>query len=72
MFISLLLFYYRDHPFDQMVRGKQKRVSKRSDVSKPDEISRGCMPISSHHKCDESKVLPTTRLGIELKDPSNV
>ncbi|XP_071158962.1 uncharacterized protein [Mytilus edulis] len=61
--------YPRNHTFDSPSRlNKKQRKSKRSDVSKPNAVSRGCLPIRQHHKCDESKVLPTTRLGIELQD----
>ncbi|CAC5368651.1 unnamed protein product [Mytilus coruscus] len=61
-----------EHAFDRAKRKRKKRVTKRSDVSMPNQVARGCMPIRFHHKCDESKVLPTTRLGIDMKDPSAV
>ncbi|CAC5400819.1 unnamed protein product [Mytilus coruscus] len=62
----------REHAFDRAKRKRKKRVTKRSDVSMPNQVARGCMPIRFHHRCDESKVLPTTRLGIDMKDPSAV
>ncbi|XP_076088264.1 uncharacterized protein LOC143058683 [Mytilus galloprovincialis] len=59
----------RDHLFDKPIRRRRKqRTTKRSDVSKPGEVARGCLPIRQHHKTDESKILPTTRLGIDMKD----
>ncbi|CAG2251761.1 unnamed protein product [Mytilus edulis] len=69
------IFHYRcdpserDHLFDKPIRRRRKqRTTKRSDVSKPGEVARGCLPIRQHHKTDESKILPTTRLGIDMKD----
>ncbi|KAH3795443.1 hypothetical protein DPMN_148994 [Dreissena polymorpha] len=66
-------FVFRNHAFDSPTRlGKRQRKSKRSDISRPHEVARGCLPIRSHHKCDESKILPTTRLGITLEDTMKV
>ncbi|KAH3722082.1 hypothetical protein DPMN_065033 [Dreissena polymorpha] len=63
----------RNHAFDSPTRlGKRQRKSKRSDISRPHEVARSCLPIRSHHKCDESKILPTTRLGITLEDTMKV
>ncbi|KAH3873155.1 hypothetical protein DPMN_036382 [Dreissena polymorpha] len=63
----------RNHAFDSPTRlGKRQRKSKRSDISRRHEVARGCLPIRSHHKCDESKILPTTRLGITLEDTMKV
>ncbi|KAH3707313.1 hypothetical protein DPMN_066714 [Dreissena polymorpha] len=66
----MYIFVYRNHAFESpSKRGKQQRKSKRSDISKPHEVARDCLPIRCHHKCDESKILPpTTRLGITLQD----
>ena len=63
-------FCFRDHhAFDASDRkGKKQRKSKRMDISKPNEASRGCLPIRSHHKCDESKILATTKLGCPDSD----
>ncbi|KAH3873184.1 hypothetical protein DPMN_036411 [Dreissena polymorpha] len=62
-----------NHAFDSPTRlGKRQRKSKRSDISRRHEVARGCLPIRSHHKCDESKILPTTRLGITLEDTMKV
>jgi len=58
---------FRDHAFDRYLRRRKKRKSKKADISKLHEVARGCLPVRQHHKCDESKILPTTRLGIDLK-----
>ncbi|KAH3769335.1 hypothetical protein DPMN_170585 [Dreissena polymorpha] len=65
-----LQFPVINHAFDSLSqRGKRQRKSKRSDISKPHEVTRGCLSIRCHHKCDESKILPpTTRLCITLQD----
>ncbi|KAH3823459.1 hypothetical protein DPMN_125260 [Dreissena polymorpha] len=52
--------------------GKRQRKSKRSDISRPHEVARGCLPIRSHREFDEPKILPTTRLGITLEDTMKV
>ncbi|VDI63155.1 Hypothetical predicted protein [Mytilus galloprovincialis] len=59
----------RNHTFDSP-SGLTKNRESQSGLMfrKPNAVSRGCLPIRQHHKCDESKVLPTTRLGIELQD----
>lgn len=53
----------RNHAFDD-----PKLFGKRSDISQPTAVCRGCLPVRQHHRCDESKILPTTRLGIPLQD----
>lgn len=59
----------RNHAFDDpKLFGKRQRKSKRSDISQPSAVCRGCLPVRQHHRCDESKILPTTRLGIPLQD----
>lgn len=64
-----MIIFFRDHFFDTAMRKRRKqRKTKRCDVSKPNEVTRGCLPVRQHHKCDESKILPTKRLGIELED----
>ena len=35
-------------------------------ISDPDDAARGVAPISQFHKCDESKILPHKRLGLDL------
>ena len=37
-------------------------------MSKPHEPARGEQPVRQHHRTDESKILPTNRLGIALDD----
>lgn len=45
----------RNHRFDSPSRlNRKQRKSKRSDISKPNAVSRGCLPIRQHHKCDET------------------
>lgn len=59
----------RNHAFDDpKLFEKRQRKSKRSDISQPSAVCRGCLPVRQHHRCDESKILPTTRLGIPLQD----
>lgn len=70
---NFMICYYktlcRNHAFDDpKLLGKRQRKSKRSDLSQPSAVCRGCLPVRKHHRCDESKILPTTRLGIPLQD----
>ncbi|KAH3725117.1 hypothetical protein DPMN_050948 [Dreissena polymorpha] len=50
---------------------KKQRKSNRSDILKLSGVSRGCHPVRLHYQCDETKVLPSRRLGIELQDLDN-
>lgn len=59
--------YFRDHIFDERrgSKGKQGKISK--FIEKP----RGVQPVRFHYKVDETKILPSVRLGITeetLKD----
>jgi hypothetical protein len=57
-------FFYvfsRNHIFDLKARYKWK--AHRKD---PDDAARGVAPIRQFHKCDESKILPHKRLGLDL------
>ena len=64
--------FFSDHPFDELVRGKRKqRVSKLSDVSNINVVSRGCQPLRAiRYKHDKSRMLKTDQLGIPLKEYS--
>ena len=45
----------------------QKAHSKVATISDPDDAAaRGVAPIRQFHKCDESKILPHKRLGLDL------
>ena len=45
----------------------QKAHSKVATISDPDDAAaRGVEPIRQFHKCDESKILPHKRLGLDL------
>lgn len=70
--IHVLNIVFREHYFDtEYRRAKRKqRKSKTCGLSLPSEPSRGVHPVRQYYKTDESKVLPTTRLGIELESPS--
>ena len=71
--IALYSCSFRNHAFDNpRLYGKKQRKSKRSDVSKPHEVARGCLPVRFHHKSDESKILSTTRLGIDLQSSNQL
>ncbi|XP_063437489.1 uncharacterized protein LOC134718729 [Mytilus trossulus] len=69
---KIKIIQLKDHFFDSVLRKRKKqRQSKRSDISKLHEVTRGCLPVRQYHKCDESKILPTTRLGINLSGPTD-
>ena len=65
-----LLNTFRDHEFDSLERGEHQHRRKRTEVAKPGEPERCSQPIRAkgHYKADESKLLPTTRLGIDMQD----
>jgi hypothetical protein len=45
----------------------QKAHRKVATISDPDDAAaRGVAPIRQFHKCDESKILPQKRLGLDL------
>ena len=53
--LGVYFFVYRNHAFiSPSKREMQKLKSKRSDISKPNEVARGCLPIRHHHKCEDS------------------
>lgn len=65
--ISFVIFLsFRNHTFDHVNRSKRKAKRKLVTISDPDSSARGVAPVRQHHKCDESKILPHKRLGIEL------
>ena len=47
---------------------KSKRKIKFGKVSGPIAPSKGALPFRQYHKTDESKILPTKRLGIDCTD----
>lgn len=57
---------FRDHAFDLPRKKTCKRNIKFGKVSGPQAPSRGALPVRQYHKTDESKILPTKRLGIEI------
>ena len=62
---AFMTVFYLYHTYF-LLRRRKKRKSKKADISKLHEVARGCLPVRQHHNCDESKILPTTRLGIDL------
>lgn len=64
--IHVLMYnlFSRDHAFDIKKKGKAKRTIKFGSVSGPMAPSRGAMPVRQFHRRDESKILPTKRLGL--------
>jgi hypothetical protein len=63
-----LLFIFRDHQFDEPRKKKTVRKIKFGSVSGPSEPSRGALPVRQWHRRDESKILPTKRLGMSSMD----
>jgi len=50
---------------------QQKRVKRKiklGNISEPMAPSRGALPVRQWHRKDESKILPTKRLGIIISD----
>ena len=66
MLIWHLLFFFRNHIFDLKARFKRKAHRKVATISDPDDAARGVAPIRQFQKCDESKILPHKRLGLDL------
>ena len=58
--------FCRDHNFDRDERRKVARKIKFGSISNPSEPSRGALPVRQYHRKDESKILPTKRLGISV------
>lgn len=58
--------FHRDHFFDKKERIRRKRPQKLGTVLKPDEPSRGSVPVGYWYRVNESKILPHKRLGIDL------
>ncbi|CAC5423344.1 unnamed protein product [Mytilus coruscus] len=57
----------KDHVFDNILRAKRKSRRRLVAIATPDEAARGVAPVRQHHKCDESKILPHKRLGLDLQ-----
>lgn len=64
--IKTCLLIYRNHPFDDPNKRKARRKIKFGTVSGPSAPSRGALPVRQFHRKDESKILPSKRLGIEM------
>lgn len=65
-FSKYFFFLFRDHFFDRSSSMKQKVTFKGAKISKLDDPGRGVQPVRHHYKVDESKLLPSKRLGINL------
>ncbi|CAH1789092.1 unnamed protein product [Owenia fusiformis] len=66
--MEISAIHLRDHYFDSVKRAARKqRKGKAGDVSNPRAPSRGALPVRQYHRVDESKILPTQRLGIQLE-----
>lgn len=59
------LIFCRDHEFDCR-RQPVKRKIKFGNISEPMAPSRGALPVRQWHQKDESKILATKRLGINI------
>ena len=67
--ITKINYFFWNHSFDMEDKCRWKQRNFKSlDISKPMSMTRSCLPVRQHHRCDESKMLPTTRLGIDLTD----
>ncbi|XP_071137033.1 uncharacterized protein [Mytilus edulis] len=59
----------RNHTFDSPERAKRSYGKrKRGEISDPSMSSRGARPIRQHHRCDESKILPHVRMGLDITE----
>ena len=52
--------------FDARARSKRKAKRRLVEIKGPDEAARGVAGVRQYHKCDESKILPHKRLGIDI------
>lgn len=71
LFHSIQCYYsfdYRDHAFDLPARGTRKRKIKIGEISGPMAPARSALSVRQYHRKDESKILPTKRLGMDLKE----
>ena len=67
------IFFSSDHFFDTSARRRTKQhAGKASDVSKPRQTARGCLPVRVHHAANEERILHTTRLGIKMSGPNDI
>lgn len=57
----------RNHAFDEPERAKARRKIQFGFVSDPSAPSRGALPVRQYHRKDESKIIPTKRLGIDYQ-----
>ncbi|KAK7507914.1 hypothetical protein BaRGS_00000879 [Batillaria attramentaria] len=55
----------RNHSFDSPNRGERAGKRKCGEISGPSHASRGAKPIRQYHKCDETKILPHVRMGLD-------
>lgn len=62
---------FREHSFDKPAKRKVNRNIKFGSISKPSEPSRGALPVRQYHRKDESKILPSKRLGISIDDKTH-
>ncbi|VDI64590.1 Hypothetical predicted protein [Mytilus galloprovincialis] len=58
----------RDHAFDLPARGTRKRRIKIGEISGPMAPARGALSVRQYNRKDESKILPTKRYGMDLKE----
>ena len=56
----------RDHAFDLPERANRKPKRKRGEINLPGKVAQGVRSVRQHHRCDESKLLPHVRLGINI------
>lgn len=62
----MFVYCYRDHAFDRLQRRSRKPKRKKAEVSGIDMPAKGTKPIRQYHKRDDSKILPSVKMGIKM------
>ena len=68
MLIYYVLFFFRNHYFDESQRKRRKGKRKAATISAPSQPSKGARGVRQYHRTDESKIQPHVRLGIDLDE----
>lgn len=61
--LSLRVFDFRDHPFDDKLRDQRKHKRPSGQISKPGQAAHGEQGVRQYHRRDDSKVPAHRRLG---------
>lgn len=66
IFMEFSTFFNRNHFFDEKLTNKKRKRRDDIIVNSMNSPMHGCKSIRQHYKVDESKLLPTDRIGIKM------